>query len=216
MLVDNEFAEKYYAILDKLVPVSTIEIGAYDAEFSQHMATKIQGRNVWAFEALPSIHSAFKDRLRHIHYVNLAVADSEKIVVVGDLGMDKNQGIPSGASSILARIDPILGTTEVEVEATTVDSIVAKNYIRGPIALWIDCEGANKEVLSGAINTLKNVVSVYIEVEMKEVWEGGWLKAETVKFLNDNGFVLIHEKKVYGGIQQDLIFVREDLVPLLA
>lgn len=214
MLVDKKFAEKYYSILQVLQPDATIEIGAYDAEFSQRMATVLDGKNVWAFEALPRIYETFKEDLNHINYVNLAVSDGNKKVTFGELPFDKKAGLLSGASSFLQRTEP-LDATMIEVDAMTVDSIVEINNIKGKIALWIDCEGANREVLTGAVDTLKNAVSVYIEVENVEVWEGEWLKDDTVQFLVSNGFTCIDESIGTTDIQNDLIFVRNNLVSSL-
>ena len=212
MLVNKEFADKYYAILDKLKPCATIEVGAYDAEFSQQMARCIDSRNVWAFEALPNIYNEFKGQLEHINYINLAVSDKDQEVTIGELDRDEKLGIPSGASSILTRIKA-LNTTPIKVQGHTVDTLAKTNEIHGNVALWIDCEGANREVLRGAANTLKNTMAVYIEVELEEFWEGAWLKEDTVKFLTNAGFTLVDCSN--RPVQQDLIFVRTDLLPLI-
>lgn len=211
MLVNEEFAPKYYDLLDKLKPDSTIEIGAYDAEFSQHMSSKINPKDVWAFEAVPTIHNSFKEKLTHINYINLAISEKEQEVLIGELPIDTTVNMLSGASSILPRVVPQKATT-IKVRSNSLDNIVVENNVSGKLALWIDCEGANKEVLSGSINTLKDVIAIYIEVETEQVWVDAWLKNDTVQFLNDHGFILIDQSN--DSVQHDCIFVRKELLPL--
>lgn len=208
MFTNNAFAEKFYNIQKSINPKSTIEIGAFDADFSKEMSKQLHNKNIWAIEANPKIYNKFKNSLDNINYLNFAVSDKNENININIINAPEDiDDWWQGASSILGRIDGIK-TYTVEIKSVTLDSFVIDNNIAGPISLWIDVEGANKQVLSGGIETLKNVSSIYIETEIEPLWKDQWTINDVVYFLENNGFVLLDES---SGLQRDLIFIKENI-----
>jgi FkbM family methyltransferase len=208
MSVNIQFANIFYNYQKTYNPKATIEIGAHHAEFSLQMKNYFDIKNIWAIEANPMVYKKFKKLCSSINYVNLAISDKNgytKLNLVDE--PDNPQYWHTLTSSILNRIDD-LKTNGIKVQTLTLDTFVKDNNISGPISLWIDVEGANKEVLLGSTETLKNVISIYIEVETSAIWDKQWIKKDVVIFLKNNGFMLAEESGFTGSQQQDLIFIR--------
>lgn len=109
------------------------------------------------------------------------------------------------------------GLTEtIEVNVKRLDSITEQNQLAGPIFMKIDVEGAELEVLKGAINTLALcdvvIVETWINVESTNT---GRDFASVVSHMKSNGFVVFdffagHCFK--SGVLQhiDTVFVKSD------
>lgn len=206
MFTNTNFAKIFYKHQRNKKPKSTIEIGAYDADFSVEMRKFVDLKNIWAIEANPAVHEKFKETLSDINYVNLAISDKDGYIDLNIINAPQDrEDWWVGASSILDRNDN-MGTKSVKVKSMSLDSFVKNNNIKGPISLWIDAEGANREILTGSTETLKNVISIYIEVELITIWENQWLKEDVVSFLSKHGFILLEESV---GLQKDIIFIRK-------
>ena len=53
------------------------------------------------------------------------------------------------------------------------------------------CEGASREVLTGAVNVLNKVDVLFVEVEDREAWEGQWLSKDVKDFLLTHDITMI-------------------------
>lgn len=206
MFVNKDFANKYYKILEILKPTVVIEIGAHDAEFSLHMSNLIDTKNVWAFEANPITYEQYKDSLSHINYINMAISDKEEEVPLYMVTTD-DVWAPA-AVSMKNRNDGFNEKQVSSIKANTLDRFVKQNNISGNISLWIDVEGANKEVLLGSVETLRNVTSIYIEVEIYDFWKNIWFKDDVLKFLHRYNFTMVEQSSNLN--QHDIIFIRNE------
>ena len=81
----------------------------------------------------------------------------------------------------------------IEQDKITVSASTADIYFNGKIApeiIWMDVEGAELMVLNGAINTLRSVELIYIEVSFRPMHIGKPLFWEINQFLVGHGFKL--------------------------
>ena len=205
MFTDVYSMVDFLKLQDDLSPTMSIEVGAYDADFSVQMAKKMWS-NIYAFEASKPVFHRYKDVLAteapRVNYINKAITNYEGLVEVfydlktnpEDVG---HNGIKSGRYEI--------GHSE-NIECISLD-IFFKDIQNENIALWIDCEGANREVLTGAEKTLSLCSSVYIEVEDKPIWDDIWLKDDVLRFMQNKGFVQYAEYG-YAPDQSNMIFIR--------
>ena len=199
---DEYLAEKFIKLQEQLKPKISIEIGAHEAEFSQLMSKKITKDNTWAFEANPIVYKKYSG-FNNFHYINKAISDKNNYIKFElQVGLEDE-----GNNSIKNRKEDKI-YSYIDVESVTLDSMFSdyKN-----ICLWIDCEGANKEVLLGAHQVLKNTDSIFIEVEEIEYWEDQWLDVDVFKYLDDQGFALVEKKEQYEK-QYNCIFIKKDLM----
>jgi len=212
MFTNLDFMNKYLTIIKDLGIEYSIEIGAYDADFSIAMSDYINPKNIWAIEANPNIHLKFLNQLKNINYLNLAISDISGHVYINtiiDIPESKDKYWFDAASSILPRKENNI-VDSIKIKSKTLDEFILENKINKNIALWIDCEGANKEVLVSAENSFKFISCIYIEVENEEVWENQWLIKDVVFFLEKKGFVLVKQSS-YNTLQSDLIFIKKEL-----
>ena len=186
-----------------LHPDISVEVGAHDADFSKEMLPF--DLEVFAFEASPYVYNRFKNEMSGIEYINKAVSDSNKLIKF-EIQPDPDPSIV-GNNSIKNR-NEIKDYSYIDVESVSIDEYFKdKLFYNG--ALWIDAEGASREVLLGAKNTIKNFSSIYIELELQDFWLDSWKRDDALKYLESNGFYLFHEAPCYGG-QVDAIFIRND------
>ena len=78
MFTDNELLNSYIKIQEKNKPDISVEIGAFDADFSKSMIGICN--NIYAFEASPFVYRKFKDDMHGINYINKAVSDKNEEV----------------------------------------------------------------------------------------------------------------------------------------
>jgi FkbM family methyltransferase len=207
MFTDNELLNSYIKIQEKNKPDISVEIGAFDADFSKSMIGICN--NIYAFEASPFVYRKFKDDMHGINYINKAVSDKNeevKFKMIGNLNFSD-----IGHNSIKDRVEPT-HIKMAKVQSVTVDSYF-NNYKNNTFTLWIDCEGSNKEVLTGAADILKQTQTVLIETEIEPIWDNQWLHKDVCLYLNSLGFDLYLEKES-GDLQKNCIFVNRNLVNL--
>lgn len=203
MFTDVYSMVDFLKIQDDLKPTMSIEVGAYDADFSVQMSKRID--SVYAFEASKPVFDRYSGILAieapKVKYINKAITNHEGQI---EIWFDKNtnpadvghNGIKSGRYDSYSQM----------VDCTSLD-LYFKDIQNQNICLWIDCEGANREVLAGSERILSMTSSVYIEVEDKPLWDDMWVWDDVLKFMGDRGFVYA---KGYGYApnQFNTIFVR--------
>lgn len=198
---NGELSEKFFMIQKFLQPDYAIEVGAHAAEFSV-VTSNYFGIKATAFEAGSIVYETYKDSINSelVSYLNLAISDID-----GTVSFKVTQDEMNGNSGIVKRngTDPV---SQNDVKSSRLDTFF-KDVDFKNACLWVDVEGASRQVLSGGVETLKRVSSVFIETEDHPYWEDQWLTLDVVKFLNRQGFVLEESETVYH-LQQNLIFVR--------
>jgi FkbM family methyltransferase len=129
-----------------------IDIGAHMGHYTMNMARK--AKHVYAFECSPKSFNYLcaNIALQDLHYsvTKYNVALSNKEGTADYYIRDKLDGGSNGISKF--NMDENNNTPHIEVPTITLDSFGLKNigFIK------IDVEGHEKEVLEGAVNTLKN------------------------------------------------------------
>lgn len=205
MFSDIVVLKDFLKIQKKLQPTMSIEIGSYDGDFSKKMvAHKIP---VYAFEASPYVYEKFKYRMKDIHYINKAVTNYEGSATFYIDGLFNPANI--GHNSIKANRWNL--EKQIDVPCTSLDSYFA-HINNEKIALWIDCEGANKEVLEGASRILSMTDSILIEVEHMQLWKDIWIRQDVIDYLDINGFALYKEYPAYKD-QTNCLFIKKNKTP---
>jgi len=196
MYEDISVLNKFLQICDLIKPEMSIEVGAFDAVFSQ----QVNAPEKYAYEANPYVYEHFYP-LPNINYINMAISDYDGSALIG---IESLQEPIQGHYSIKGRtdrqIDPnnLLGTSCARLDTL--------HKTDKTIALWIDCEGANREVLLGAENLLNTVACIVIETEHFPFWEDQWLHEDVLKYIRSKGFKLFLYTP-YGENQANCIFV---------
>lgn len=200
MFSDSQSLQYFLSLQDQLQPSMAIEVGAHDADFAKTVVQR--GIPTYAFEASPSVYERFKGGMGEVSYIYSAITDYEGTVIFNienkkDAHKIGHNGIKEGRWRI---------EESIEVPCTSLD-IYFKDIYNQKIALWIDCEGANREVLEGSRNILSMTDSIFIEVEHKQLWKDIWTRTDVINYLESFGFKLIKEFPAYPN-QTNCIFTR--------
>lgn len=119
---------------------------------------------------------------------------------------------PRGVSSLRPRTDEyVWGLTAVEtnVEAVRLDDYLAETS--GPIALWIDVEGAAAEVIRGLSGIGDRIVLIHVEAESKEIWRDQASWATALGQIQELGrFEVAASASETGADQHNYLLMRRD------
>lgn len=183
-----------------------LEIGSRDAIESINMKKHFKNAKIYAFECNPEAIKICEKNLLNVDEIHLekyAVSDFNG--PLSFYAIDPEKTITShkdgniGASSLF-KPNPDYpyenySVNEIKVESVTINKWANTKNIDKIDFIWVDVQGAELKVLSGMSDYLKNVNSIYIEVEFKPIWIGQSLYVDIYEFLSKHGFKIV---KVYG------------------
>lgn len=200
----------FHATVATLAPNMFLEVGAFEAAASVRVKAEVPGITVVALEASPVNYEHFSAQQDYaacgVDYRHSAAAAE---IGEATFRIDKMEGgqQPHGGNSLLMRADANASQQiEVTVPTTTLDTVAAET--KGPVALWIDVEGAARMVLAGAAETLARTDIVKIEVEETEVWPGELVAVDVIAVLLSYGLVPVVRDVEYPG-QFNVVFMSE-------
>lgn len=208
MVIDESLTNVFIEIQKKLKPELVLEVGAFNAEFSQIIVNQNICSNVHAYEASPYVYERYKDKLigAGIEYKNLAISN-EKGTVSFEIQLEHKDPSLVGNNTILRRAEE-KSYSYIQIPCNTLDNLYPNP---SNICLWMDVEGANREVLLGSPRLLANVQSIFIETEHRQFWKNQWLHMDVVRYLDEHGFIMVYMQKQYDD-QTNCIFVRKELL----
>ena len=208
--VDNEDLFERLAV--RLGAALVCDVGAFDGAHAKRF--RRAGLRVMAFEANPHCFAALaSDRSINaagIRLVNAAAWNKNETVRFHVVtSADKWRGSPrTSIGSVLERVPGYGLETREAVAATGVrlDGVLAAEA--GPIALWIDVEGAGYEVIEGIAGIRDRVCVINIEIETQSYWQQQRLGTDVVAALRELQFTPIARGP--GGDQQfDVMLVND-------
>jgi FkbM family methyltransferase len=208
-------AAYFHELVDLSRPALFVEAGAYRAEASRRTREQHPDCRVVAFEANPYNHEKYADELGFvdldIEYLNLALTESAGPVTfhlrTRQDGKDLRK--TTGNSSLLRMRGTDTQYEEISVDGVTLDGFFADSTA-GPVCLWIDVEGASRQVLNGARGLLTRTELVLIEVEEVFRWEDQWRSLDVIEFFLEAGFLPLTRDAEYNQ-HYNIIFVRTDV-----
>ena len=212
--VERRLVRFYRRLCTRLDPTVVLEIGAHEARFSRWAAEAFPAARVLAFEANPHVHAKYADRLAgtRVDYRHLAVGS-----VNGEIELN----LPVEVGGTGRRLTSPLASLRVHTRAdkvrqVTVPSVRLEDHVDfaedDRVVAWIDVEGANEVVLTGAGAVLDRVDALFVEVENTTTWEEQWLDTDVASYLRPRGFVPV-ARDILGGRphQYNVVFVRDEV-----
>ncbi|MBO1755219.1 FkbM family methyltransferase [Allobranchiibius sp. CTAmp26] len=200
----------FHAIVEALEPELFLEVGAFEASASHRVRAALPQCRVVAFEASPVNYEHHRGVTDFdgagIEYLHYAVCDRVgTTTILLNLEHPDAEPRPVGWTSML-RHRGFEHVRSVEVPATTLDDVVPGTG--GPIALWVDVEGAAGLVLDGAAHTLPRVDVLKIEVEDLPSWEGQTISLDITARLLEAGLYAVARDVEYST-QHNVVFLSE-------
>ena len=198
---DRHNIRKFISLCKSFKVCSSIEVGAHEASFSNEIRTIPEIVSIIAFEASPFVWRKYRPTIPEIiDYRNQAVSDKSGPITF--FIQQHRSPYEQNNNSILERTE-LTQTQEVIVESIILDQLLP---IECPAALWVDVEGATREVLLGGKEFLVQTALLFIEVEHQSYWQNQWQFQDVLNFLEESGFFLYSIKEQYRN-QSNCIFI---------
>lgn len=183
-------------------PFVVFEIGSRDGTDARELKRQFPNSDVYAFEASPEEYELFTAENKHIHWINKAIYNENKII---DFNL---KDFYSGVHSIRNRLNYGYRQQVIQVEAIRVDEYCAATGLDHIDIVKIDVEGCTYEVLESFGKILPTVRFLHIETEREEYFEGQKLEDEVFTFLRENNFDMIMNNVIMGLKQSDSIWMK--------
>jgi FkbM family methyltransferase len=195
-----------------------LDVGANDGGFAKEMFEMGYTGKIISFEPLLSAYSIIEEKSRKNNKwstVNIALGDFD-----GESFINVSEN--SVSSSLLNMLPKHLNSepsskyiSKEKIIVNKLDTIY-NDYCSDNenIYLKIDTQGFEKQILDGALNSLKNIKGVQLELSIIPLYEVTHSYSEIITFLNDLGFELYSIESGFSDInsgqllQIDGIFYR--------
>jgi FkbM family methyltransferase len=213
--------EMFKQILQKDNPI-IVEIGAHYGEDTMRFLETFKNAEIYCFEPDPRNIMIFKKHVdnKKIRLFEYALSDKESIMDFHLSHDNKIDSVPekydwisiedyskkrlsnSGASSLKKGYSK--NFHKISVRTRRFDNWVIENYNDTIDLVWMDVQGAEKEVLNGMGLAVKNIKFIWMEYGEKS-YEGAMDRIETITFMNLLGFNEVPEHSD-TTLQGDLLF----------
>jgi FkbM family methyltransferase len=159
-------------------------------------------------ENSPSLEQATK-RIKNAEYV-LAVAHSEP----GEVTLNVHSDF--AGSSLYLENEPDLDGTPRNVQAVTLDNLCKERCVSGPYLIKIDVQGAELDVISGAMEIIDQIEYIILEVSLYQFVKKGPQIYDVITFMRSHGFVVydifgLNYRRLDDALAQvDMAFIKDN------
>jgi len=195
-----------------------IEAGAFEANASLTIKSKIPSCKVYAFEANPDNYAHFKEQLTAINYMPLAISDHTGKIVFKQQARGANGMIfpkVRGNNSLKSRtLDKETQYNDLEVCCVTFDEFFQDQIEHDSVvAMWLDLEGTAYEASTMSTSILDRVAFLKVEVEDRQYWEDQKLSQDIIDFLGQHNMTpLIRDFEMVSVAQYNILFCNNTLL----
>lgn len=180
-----------------------IEAGSWDGTDTEFFSHHLTNGKVYSFEPFPEFYQKSYRRLESRPNVEIyPYALSEKTQRY-TLYISELDGKAWCSNSILKPKEHLVSNPhitfdkEMEVQGINLDEFILHKEIDHIDMMWLDIQGAEHSVLKAAPKTLQRLKYLYTEVSLIETYENVVLYNDFKRFLEEQGFELIHEELPY-------------------
>lgn len=199
-----------------LRPEIALELGAFRAEFSLAMAR--EGIPAHAFEANLHNHAACAEAIAAtglpVAYRNEAIGDRDGSVTFSIKRSIAGRPVEPvvGNNSIMRVARDDIDYETVSVPCVTLAGFLAREGLsQRSFSAWIDLEGALGPLLAGAGRAFDTCLSLHVELEDRQFWEGQMTAPEAVAAFLRLGLVPV-ARDFERPYQYNMIFVNRSLL----
>ena len=191
-------------------PQVIYDIGACVLHWTRHAKKTWKKAQVIAFEAMDDTKFLYeKENLLHVNGV-LSDEDGKEVDFYqnlewfgGNSYYKENENLNSIAAEIFNE------THIIKKKTNKLDTVVKTNNFPFPDLIKIDVQGAELDILKGAVETLKHCKHIIIELQHTEYNKGAPHYTQVIDYLQTQGFKLVAEKFVETPYDGDYHFVKE-------
>ena len=172
-----------------------IHIGAHICEeYNYYRMLGIQDNNIIWIEGNPDTYTKITEMYPSFRIFNGICTDKDGNNVEFTITKNKNNNNSTDSSSIfklgthLKHHPFVIEDKVIKCTTTTVDTLLKNENIADINMLNIDVQGAELLVCKGALNILKQINYIYVEINKEELYVGCALVEDLDSFLEEHGF----------------------------
>lgn len=187
-------------LLNKSNSVVIFDVGAYTGETAIHYNNLFPKSQIYSFEPFPSSFSSLKENTTN--YENIKIYNKGLGAYSGKSSFHSNGFAPtnsilatdSGAGSTWENQDIMKTKNVIDIDLTTIDSIVEEEGIEKIDILKMDVQGAEHLVIEGAKRTIEKglIDIVYAEIITMPSYKDQKRLDEIIEVYLSNGFELFN------------------------
>jgi FkbM family methyltransferase len=216
--LDKRRRKKLYAHykIDKI-----LDVGANNGQYAELMFSLGYKGEIISFEPVKSVFSALEKKSKkrdNWEVLNCGLGDKNEVL---DINISENtfsSSVLNITSSHVKGAPESRYSHKEKIEIKTLDSIYDELVLEGEtVLLKMDVQGYEKNVLIGALESIKKIEGIQIEMSLEELYKGEMLLPEAIKLLNSYGFDLFslenefHDEETGKLLQVDGIFFKRKI-----
>lgn len=188
--------------------VSVLDVGANVGEVAARLAAVLPRADVYAFEPDPATFASLESAAAaepRIHARRLAVGDRAGRVTLQVMSDHRYSSVlPLTQTSLRQYEGSVTPSGRLEVPMVRLDHWAGTEGVGRPLAIKVDVQGLELDVLRGAEGLLPGVLAINAEAQLVPQYEGAATYADIDLFLRARGFSLyqIHEVWPLGPERQ--------------
>lgn len=212
----DALVELFFGLTKAIQPALFVEAGAKTGEVSLRAREMCPQSRVLAFEANPYNFENYSNKFNHeekqVSYLNLALSDNVGEITFNIIKSRDGAPVPrqTGMNSILERDQAGIEYERVTVPSTTLDTYLGDAE---SVALWVDVEGASRQVLGGGEAMLSKTDVMLVELEDQKSWKDQWSSTEALQHILSVGFIPIARDFEYR-YQHNVLFISKRVMCL--
>lgn len=210
--VSRRVVHCFKSVCEQVEPTLSVELGAHQASFSTWVKQTFPDSRSIAVEANPYVYEQHAAELAEagVDYRHVAAAAESGEVTLhiptSVRGKEKRRTNRMASLGIHQKSD---ANEAVTVPAVRGDDL-APFSSDDRVVVWIDVEGAARQVLAGSPKLLAQAAAVFVEVESESTWEGQWLDLDVARYFDELGKVPV-ARDIERPHQYNVVFLDAEL-----
>lgn len=198
----HEYIKKFFPIECNSEKTIFFEAGIHIGEDTEQILNHLNKCSFYGFEPDPrNIDQIKQSGLdKRISFYPIALSNS---VSTADFHMSNSEDNWGGSSSLkkpklhLTEFKHIKFDKTIQIPTTTVDFFCEQNNIAHIDFMWLDTQGAEKDIISGSVNMLHKIHYIYFEFYDMEIYEGQPKLSDILNILGPSWSII---EKAYAEI----------------
>lgn len=186
------------------------DIGTRDGDDAEYFRQKLNGTEVYAFDANPLAVKETKKRYPNFNVIFSAVGNFNGQTSFTKIISDNVDEAGCSSMEVIHEFQNV-EYEKIMTPITRLDAFLAQEGKTGQIIdiVKIDTEGFSWEVLMGMGDVLKNIKLMHVETETYDRHPGHKNNRHISDYLNNNQFICVDKSYEWGPLVEDQVWINQ-------